>query len=376
MKQKLFFKLFVILFFLILNSACFKQNQKTLIIENKIDPGNNNNVDGPPVTRSEVVLTGDNYTKIHWKMNEKNRSGTLCERKFTSYYPVGDRIGMGYKWGGWDNIEEFTEKIEQGCGTGTGGNVDYSHIPFECVTGISCTGFVSRAWHLDNKYTLNYSNPEIEKKFQEITHNVSGVNFYNQQTSNLKKGDAFINSQHIILFIYETRDGHPMIMDSSFEGVKFRQISWSYLANNGYIAIRYNNINDESNQQGTKQNPIIINSDNFPFTDIGNTRNIISMEFDNYSSSSNKNEQGPEVVYQLQLNSSGTIKINITDSKAEGIDNNVHLLKTLHKEQFKAKDCIASADNNISTSIDSGTYFLIVDSGFDYPGDYTLSINF
>jgi len=196
-------------------------------------------VDGPPVTRSEVILTGDKYARLHWTMTEQNRTGVNCEGYFTSFYPVGGRIGMGYKWGGWDNIENFIQKIKQGYGTGTGGYVNYQAYSFECVVGISCTGFVSRAWRLDYKYTLNYANrPDIERKFSRITKPVAGIDFRNHKTENLKKGDVFINEGHIILFVYENRDGYPMIMDSSFEGVRFRHLSWSYLAENNYQAIR------------------------------------------------------------------------------------------------------------------------------------------
>jgi len=337
-----------------------------------------NEVDGPPVSRNEVILTGDKYARLHWTMTEQNRTGVYCNGNFISVYPVGDRIGMGYKWSGWDNIEEFTQKIEQGYGTGTGGYVNYEEYPFECVVGISCTGFVSRAWHLDYKYTLNYANrPDIVRKFSRITQPVAGIDFQKHKTKNLKKGDAFINDFHIILFVYENRNGQPMIMDSGYEGVRLRKLSWNYLAYNSYQAIRYNNIKEITNPAGTKTNPINIPTDNFPFIHQGNTRDVVSMEFDSYSAAPEINEQGPEVIYQLQLNTTGTIVINVTDIKNEEINNDIHLLRTLNKDvSKKAVDCITWGDNLIIQNLQLGIYYIIVDSNNDKPGEYTLTIYF
>jgi hypothetical protein len=337
-----------------------------------------NAVDGPAVTRSEVILTGDKYARLHWKMTEQNRRGVNCNGNFVSDYPVGDRVGMGYKWGGWDDIEDFTQKIKEGYGTGTGGYVSYEDYPFECVVGVSCTGFVSRAWHLDYKYTLNYANrPDIVRKFNRITQPVTGVDFENHKTEMLKKGDAFINAEHIILFIYETRSGKAKIMDSSSGGVSFRQLNWSFFSRNGYQALRYNNIKDENNPAGTKTNPIKIPTNSFPYTVLGNTRDVVSMEFDSYSTAPDINEQGPDVIYQLQVNISGTITINVTDIKHEGINNDVHLLKTLNKDTIqKAVDCITRADNTISQNLEAGIYYIIIDSNDDTPGEYTLTVNF
>ncbi|OQX95736.1 hypothetical protein B6I21_03905 [candidate division KSB1 bacterium 4572_119] len=360
---------------LIFNALSCAENSST---NNSGDNTFGNEVAGPPVTRSEVIQTGDKYARLHWTMTEQNRTGVTCEGNFTSDYAVGSRIGMGYKWGGWDNIEDFTDKIEQGYGTGTGGYVSYLDYPFSCVVGISCTGFVSRAWHLDSKYTLNYPDrPDIVRKFNRITQPVSGVDFGNQVMENLKKGDAFINAGHIILFVYENRSGYPMIMDSSLEGVRFQQLSWNYLANNGYEAIRYNNIQDVANPLGTKANPIIFQTEDLPFRHEGNTRDVVSMEFDSYATAPEINEQGPENIFQLFLNRSETLIIQVTDIKNENIDNDIHLLNTLQAdENNNALDCIDRADNIMTHTLEQGIYFIIVDSNNDQPGEYILAVDF
>jgi len=163
-------------------------------------------------------------------MSEANRTGTGCGGGFVSDYQPGERVGMGYKWGGWNDVDDFLEKIELGYGTGTGGPVDYDYLDFECVVGISCTGLVSRAWHLDEKYTLCYEDPGIENKFCEITTEVAGVDFGSYETEGLRKGDAFINETHTILFVYETRYLKPVVLESVSTGVRYRQMSWLDLA--------------------------------------------------------------------------------------------------------------------------------------------------
>jgi hypothetical protein len=358
---------------LLLSSPACGEKRETIL-----DTDGSNAAVGPPVTRSDVILTADKYARLHWTMSMANRTGTSCGGYFASTYPAGNRIGMGYKWGGWNDIDDFMEKIADGYGTGTGGGANtYEYFSIDCVVGVSCTGFVSRAWHLYQKYTLCYPDPDIPRKFCEICQDIEGVDFVNRQLDALKKGDAFINDYHTILFVYETRDGKPMVMDSSIEGVRFRQLTWDYLASEGYKAIRYDNITERTNPLGTIVNPIAIDSDEFPFTHDGNTRDVISMEFDRYSAEPTVLQVGPEVVYTLQMRSPGTVTLIVTDIKHEGIDNDIHLLGSLQRNDvvMMATDCIERADIAITRELDAGPYFVIIDSSSDAPGEYRLIID-
>ena len=336
---------------------------------------NSSKVDGPPITRSQVVLTADEYARLHWLMSKTNVKGISCNEHFTSDYSIGPRVGMGYKFGGWDTIDTFLSKIEAGYGTGTGVET-YETVPFDCVTGISCTGLISRAWQLNQKHTLIYPNlPDVPRQFNEITCIVKNVNFLSHRTTNLRKGDAFLNKTHIMLFIYENRDGKPMILHSSVEGVRFEEKSWLELWILGYIPIRYNNIKEDDNPAGTINNPIIIDSDNFPYRHNGNTRNVVSMEFDRYSAAPSINQQGPETIYKLHIKSSRSITIQLTDFEKEGIDNDINLLYSLKKSvNTEAIDCITSEDHLIEISLEAGTYYIVVDSKKDLPGEYSLIV--
>jgi hypothetical protein len=308
-------------------------------------------------------------------MADVNIKGISCGNSFTSDYPIGPRIGMGYKFGAWDSIDTFLTKISEGYGTGTGVE-NYKNFPFDCVTGISCTGLVSRAWHLNHKYTLTYPDqPGVPRQFNEISSLVNNANFLFQKTADLRKGDALINLSHIMLFLYENRDGNPMIIHSSIEGVRFEEKSWFGLWLQGYIPIKYNNIVKEHNPSGTVNNPIVINSDELPYIHEGNTRNAVSMEFDKYSAAPEINQQGPETIYRLNLHSSGTVIIQINDLKVEGIDNDLYLLNSLKKEdKIQAKDCLVRDDRQIQYYLDAGTYYVTVDSKKDFPGEYKLLV--
>jgi hypothetical protein len=333
---------------------------------------------GPPVTRSEAILTADKYARIHWTMSSTNRTGTSCGQQFLSNYMEGPRIGMGYKWGGWTHVDSFVQMIEEGYGTGTGGGADvYEDFPNDCVIGVSCTGFVSRAWHLNEKYTLCYPSPDIPRKFCNIAHTIDGVNLGSHQVDALKKGDAFINDYHTILFIYETRSGHAQIMDSSYEGVRFRRLSFASLASEGYEAIRYENILDDTNPSGTIANPITIDSNEFPYVHKGNTRDVVGMNFDSYSAAPLVSQVGPDVVYELRMRSPGTVSMIVTDIKHEGIDNDIHLLTTLDRNDagMVGTGCIERADNTLTTQLDEGLYYIVIDSAHDLPGEYTLFVD-
>ncbi len=347
-----------------------------LMCSGNILEAQNRNSDGPRITRSEAVLTADKYARVHWTLTEKNLTGYNGNRNFRSRYRTGERIGMAYKWSGWDTVEDFLEKVEKGYGTGTGGGPDvYSNFSMDIVTGISCTGFVSRAWHLNNKYTLNYNKTRIYREFQEITHDVPGADMYKNRIDSIKKGDAFINSGHIMLYLYTGRDGCVRVLHSTSPGVIFEAFPVSFLVQYGYKPIRYNNIGETDNPPGTVSNPVLLDVDKDLQTVEGNTRDVVSMEFDAYSGCPAGSQTGPEVIYRLEVKKAEKIEIGVTDFKDEGIDNDIFLLRSPGtNKEHKALDCIAGDDRKIEWNAVPGTYWIVVDSGNDTPGEYTLTV--
>ncbi len=363
---------------IILTLSALLLSSPACLEETGLDPDSGRSaVDGPPVTRSQAVLTADRYARAHWTMTVESRTGVTCNGTFVSNYPVGDRIGVGYKWGGWTELDDFLDRVSRGWATGTGGYITWETIPFDCVVGVSCTGLVSRAWHLDNKYTLNYDDPEIPRQFGEITHVIEGVDLSARKVSALKKGDALINKYHVVLFVYETIHGMAMIIDSSYPGVRFRPVSWYDLAADGYTAIRYNNIVDDRDPSGTISNPIELEAGGMDLLVGGNTRDFVSLEFHNYSIAPSSRQPGPEMIYALSIPEDGVLDASITQFKEEGIDNDIHLLGSFEKDaQGMALDCLARGDYSIEASVSAGTYYIVIDGRNNTPGEYTLTVRF
>lgn len=331
---------------------------------------------GPVVTRREALLAADRYAMVRWRMGEENRRGAACGGAFVSNYDVGNRLGMGYKWGGWDDVETFLAMIADGHGTGTGGYVDYDVIPFDCVTGISCTGLVSRAWHLREKYTLDYPDrPDIPRQLDDITSPVAGVDFLAHDRGDLRPGDALMNATHVMLFVYETRDGAPMVIDSRSAGVALRKTSWSFLDAYGYEAIRYDGIVDGPAPRGTLGRPFAVPADARTFRAAGNTRDAVSMVFDRYAIDPARRQQGPEHVYLLRIEERGEVTIEVTDDPIARIDNDLFLLSSPRRDDAGlAIDCFAWGERRIVRELEPGQYWLVVDSGWDRPGEYTIDV--
>jgi hypothetical protein len=310
--------------------------------------------------RTEAILIGHDHTRHHWECKSANTTAS-CDAGYSSYYSVGNYIGTAYKWGGFDTIEQYDQKLADGYGAGSYA----SDGVLWCVTGVDCSGYVSIAWEQTTKYGTS------------TIHQISsGIDL-----ADIKRGDAYNKAgSHIVMHIYTAHDGSPVIMEAaggSFRKAVFRKVTWSYL--NDYVPIRYNNIIDDY-PDGTKDNPIII--DSFPYTNNNNTRIAISKEFHSYSADPGKMELGPEIIYKFETAIGGMVSISVTDVQSEGIDSDVHLLNSLAVNgEGMALDCKARADKEIEEYIEAGTWFIIVDSftnssGVDFPGEYTLSVDF
>jgi hypothetical protein len=118
----------------------------------------------------------------------------------------------------------------------------------------------------------------------------------------------------------------------------------------------------------------VIEIPSFPYSDTRNTNNSTRDQFDNYSCSPATNEKGSEYVYTFEVGQSG--KFTATISDGSGVDIDIYLLSSLDSSA-----CIARHDSTISISVNDGRYYLVADtysnsSGTQYPGQYTLAVDF
>ena len=180
-----------------------------------------------------------------------------------------------------------------------------------------------------------------------------------------------------MLFVYETIHGMAMIIDSSFQGVRFRPVSWYDLADDGYTAIRYSNIVENGDPSGSILNPIELPVGEFDHSIDGNTRDVVSLEFNSYSIAPSSRQPGPEVIYELNIQEEGFLEASITQFKDEGIDNDIHLLESFEKDaQGMALGCVARGDDRIEVSVSDGKYYIVIDGRNNSPGEYTLTVRY
>ncbi len=303
------------------------------------------------VDRDTVIQIAKSYAEHKWTCTTANTRAN-CAPSYKSDYTPGTYTGVPYDWGGYKTISEFDNEIKNGYGAG-------SHSKdgvLSCTTGVDCSGYVSKCWQ-EARYT---------------TSTISQIS-YSIDKKSVKKGDIFNKAgSHVVLFSHFDSSGKPIFYEASGSASKVRLNTtggWSFL--NGYVARRYKNI-AENTQQNNCSSPIIIQS--FPFQDSRNTEESTCKNFNFYSCAPSTNEKGSEYIYQFEVKSSGTLSVSVTCGT--GVDIDVHLLS-----QLDANKCIIRNDKSFTAHIDPGKYYIVADSyvgssGIVYDGPYTLNINF
>jgi len=126
-------------------------------------------------------------------------------------------------------------------------------------------------------------------------------------------------------------------------------------------------------EDGAHACPIAIRS--FPFTHRGDT----SASHENWYHSYNcaeQNENGPEVVYVLNIRRTGTLHVEVSVEDEVNVDPDIHLL-----EGDDMDACRARAHTVLDEEVWPGRYLIIVDTWVDGSGNvlkgpYTLNVNF
>jgi len=324
------------------------------------------------IKRSKVIANADAYAMYTWTLSSANISGPSgCMSGVSNRYGSSGTAysGLPYDWGGYMSISTFMSGIQNGRRAGscpTSGACSVNGI-LSCTVGVDCSGYVSRTFETGYYQT---------SRMHEITSTLSSPSL-------LKKGDIFNKAgSHVIMYIYTDQStGDYYVMESttgSYDKVVFRKYPNKSTLLNSYKLRRLNTIEDDVNPEGTMDNPAVIES--LPFSHDGNTRNVVSLEINSYSSAENINERGPEFIYTLEVPEDGTLSVKINGDNSY-IDNDIHLLSSLDLNASKmAEDTVARDDSEIVKELTSGTYYIVVDSysgsSRDYPGRYTLSVNF
>ena len=304
------------------------------------------------IDRDEVIDGSRDYCYHDWYCDTDNLT-VSCSGSWSSDYSVGWWTGLPYDWGGYKTLTEFDDDLANGYGAGS----HSWHGVLSCTTGLDCSGFVSKVWD-----TGHYS-----------TSTMSSVSYGIDQADLLRGDGCNEPGSHIVLFTHETDAGGPVFYEASGSGCKVRlnvpTSGWSYLS--GYDPIRYDNITNGT-ARGTTSNPIQINS--FPYETFDATAGSGSDVFDSYSCAASTDESGPERIYAFHLTESGTITATVSDDSDTDVD--LHLLGSAN-----SNDCYDRDDVTVSYTFSAGDWYLVADtwvsgSGTEYPGGYTLQVDF
>ncbi|MEM1034105.1 MAG: SUMF1/EgtB/PvdO family nonheme iron enzyme [Myxococcota bacterium] len=119
--------------------------------------------------------------------------------------------------------------------------------------------------------------------------------------------------------------------------------------------------------------------DGLPFRHEGNTRDAISSEIGFYAPCApDISEEGPEIVYRVEVVEAGFLSARIADGP--GVDVDVHLLAADPDDPSLAPDperCVTRAHIEAGAPVQPGAYYIVVDTWTDdsFAGAYTLDID-
>lgn len=303
----------------------------------------------PALPREQVLSTAAEFATHPWTMGAENQTASCSSDYVSDYSPGQSYRGLPYDWGGWVTTAEYDAALAEGLGAGS----HSWHGVLSCTVGVDCSGFVSQAWHTDQKYgTSTFYQVSTEIPVEELA-----------------RGDALNDAgSHIVLFTYQTAAGLPVHYESAGDLVSVdSDQGWS--AFSGYVPIRYDEIEDGA-ETGTISAPIEILA--FPYEDLRWTAGAASDALDRYACAPELDESGPEQLYRLQVEGAGTLSLRLSDDV--GVDVDLHVLSGP-----SGADCLARDDSELSVELAPGTWWIAADTyvgGGESPGPYLLTASF
>ncbi|MEQ8275179.1 MAG: hypothetical protein RMA76_43670 [Deltaproteobacteria bacterium] len=292
-----------------------------------------------PLSRKQVLERVDRFVDLEWDLESSDCTGCTCPSSYKSDYQPGSHRGMPYKWGGYDEVEAFVDKIGRGHGAGS----HKKHGVLKCVAGVDCSGLVSLAWGTSKKYSTS--------TLHQVTETID--------FEDLEAGDALNKAgNHVVLFAGTRNDGVPIFYEAAGGPGRVRlhhHASWSYL--NGYRPVRYKHIQAGPPAcEGTVAKPIVVSS--FPFEEQRSMFLACSDTFDSYSCKAHADESGKEYVYRFAVPKKSRLLASVEVPKFVDVD--LHVLSAP-----KAEACVKRADKSLNVVLDAGTYYLVTDTWTD-----------
>ncbi|HZN92276.1 MAG TPA: hypothetical protein VFB81_06205, partial [Myxococcales bacterium] len=180
--------------------------------------------------RSTIASRANAYINNSHYLSSTNISGACAGRIKPRYlYSAGNYYSVSYDWNGFDSVSGFNSYMSPG--TSQAGDIDTAGSE-GCSKGVDCSGFVSRAWGLPQKYGTG-TLPSLSTAIS---------------WASLKVGDILDKpGVHVVLIVTYTSTSSAYVWEAtttgSFDRVVKRTINpGTYLA--GYTAYRFNTLCD------------------------------------------------------------------------------------------------------------------------------------
>ncbi len=165
------------------------------------------------VNRMDAVNIGEKYVYHQFYLDESNLAPNPVtasdgdEVETPSRFKTGINARVGYKWGGFNTIEQYDKGLNDGK---FAADIHTSGVSSYAV-GVDCSGFVSRCWQL-TYHSATSMMPNITSEYSSW--------------DDLKPGDAIHKFGHVRLFINRNPDGSFLVVEASARdwGVSY----WSY----------------------------------------------------------------------------------------------------------------------------------------------------
>jgi hypothetical protein len=100
------------------------------------------------ISRAQIRDKANQYNGYWKQLSSANVWGTCYGREKPRYFSsTGWAHSVAYDWGGWDDVGQYDSLMNQGYQAG-----DINTTVEGCSRGVDCSGFVTRAWYLGQKY--------------------------------------------------------------------------------------------------------------------------------------------------------------------------------------------------------------------------------
>lgn len=205
------------------------------------------------ITRAQSLQIAEAYASHRWRAAKANvfhgpdPQGISVDTPDEGYNPVGGfagwwkadswNVGLPYKWGGFDTLEQFDHGVKEGLYAGDVFTARKRELDNNAVSrytaGVDCSGFIARCWRMP----AAFSTYEIQKHCEPLSslEDLLPGDVVNKENAHISLFAGWEDKAHTLMLVYDV--GCPPNWKVLKHGVF---VNW--LQQNGYKAWRYRQI--------------------------------------------------------------------------------------------------------------------------------------